>query len=602
MTRHWHLGTAIAVLPGLPVLLLLPALLALLSFYPMTAGLAGALGAEAEESGLALLQRSALSGRQRAAGPSSAGAAGPAGGCEGLPVYMPVASSVWAVIIVLLTYFLFYAVLQGVRRYNVATGGRASRLRKVLESTASNVCCAPMLCVLLLAVYNRADLLSACAPLEHNLPRRYVRTAIMLSSVAFCAQLVLYGYKEWRILRDVMESPPAEEYRRLAMVDAVQTWSSLFNAAMTGMYVAMCIVLFGCLRMAPTQEVQQELGPRPPSPGTQCSIWMAIVYFAVYGMMHMANSKDVESYLTRVVSAEQEPGRFTIEVLKLAMSIMNFAPMLSVFFLGTQMMSESEAGRTHDGLLPDYIETITYMSFSIVFLQVALVLLMPFLAGAQLQATEGPTEVHLTARHRQTFLLIGIIRWVSMALLYGGVFILGNYLWMLRAPPLWVRLLTHLGSYFFLVHFLLWVALTLRQARGGMATAVRTLTTAKDTVTFCPMLAVLFLMAWVSAGRLVAPGGGPGVPQGSSQDCMVMATLALLVQVLLVILGGLAWRAPGDAEVAERLGVLAGLGRDAIELLSYAALAVMYVSLLVVIVSLFTLAPETATGKGAWIT
>lgn len=507
-------------------------------------------------------------------------------------------ASVWAVVALTMTYFVVYCALALVRCHNQATNVQSDMKERVLQSTTLAVNFAPMLSALIFAVNKRADVLAAGRPGGFGLPPQYLRGAIAVCTAAFCAQTVFYLVGEWHFLRDYVDAPPQGITPRAAKM--VKFWSGLFNCSLLLMYTTLFIIVFGAAHMSEPGEVHMMFGNVPMSVGTFCCTCLGVLYFFVYGMLHVAKASEVWQCRVRGPEAAGHPPtrvRFSLEVLQLASTTLSFAPMLSILFLGAQMTADAQHGR-----LPDFVETSMYLCSFVVILQVTLAILGPFVTNAELRVVPERQEVDFVARSHNVFLLISICRWAAMTALYVGVALVCWYDWSLTAVPLWSRLLTHLATYFFIVHLLLWIVFSLRQLRGsGFTSAIRTLSTAKDMVAFCPMLAMLVMESWVRAGRLTIAKGTPGVPQGFAQDYMVVAAFALFVQVLTVALHSLLCGKFQEPQYIEKPSSLVQVILNVLATLLHAATVTMYFSLGIVLLALFTIVPASATGEGAWL-
>lgn len=130
--------------------------------------------------------------------------------------------------------------------------------------------------------------------------------------------------------------------------------------------------------------------------------------------------------------------------------------------------------------------------------------------------------------------------------------------------------------------------------------ALRTLTTAKDTVAICPMLALLFIECWVAALDLTTPSGARGVPQGYGQDYMFVATWALLIQLVMCVANGFVFSLPKDLQVMKVFGNSVRGGLSAIWFVYYLAMVTVYASILIVFMARYTNKSSTASGTGAW--
>lgn len=496
--------------------------------------------------------------------------------------------SVYEVAAVAVTYFVVYAILAVVHAFNQAQDNSDRPLEKALESAVMGVCFAPMLCVLFLCVYKRADSLAEGEPAKYDLPPAYVLNALPVCSVAFAVQMALYVIREWTI----------NKAAKGARLPASSFWNTLFNFAMLAMYAAAGFIIVGLISMVQPAELVQAEGPLDISTGIFCSNCLVVLYFAVYAALHIAKSLDIW-HLGRGNDPEslEDPFRYVMEVLKIAASTMQLAPMLSSLFIAVQL--------TVDGaneVLPGLVETCMYLCSFLLFLQVAVAIITPFATKAELQAAPGrPDIVDFITDRPRLFMLLSIVRAVSMCTMYIGICVVCSHLWRQTDEPVWVILVTHLATYYFLVYLLLWLAVTVRLiSDAGMSVNMRTLTTAKDAVAVCPMLAVLFMESWVKASSIKTETGKIGQPQGYAQDYMFVATYALLLQLVLCLANGLVFTLPQDSKVMRSCGTWIRAGLASISAGFYLSMVTVYTCTLMVLVSLFTNSPKAATGAGAW--
>merc|ERR1719262_2111276 len=111
-------------------------------------------------------------------------------------------------------------------------------------------------------------------------------------------------------------------------------------------------------------------------------------------------------------------------------------------------------------------------------------------------------------------------------------------------PPVSVTMqcVINLTVQFFFIYLVIWIGVTLREFQildsigfgaNIMDLMVQTMENAKQTVQFCPMLAILFVGTRMRALQLT---DNRGAPQGWCQQAMFLSTYALLIQVFMVVL------------------------------------------------------------------
>jgi hypothetical protein len=506
-------------------------------------------------------------------------------------VVLPMEGSLSSVMTVTIIYITLYVTLAVVHSFNQAQEQSAGPFERALESAVMGVCFAPMLCVLFFAVYKRAHNLASGSglPEAYNLPPNYVYTTMQWCVGAFGVQTVLYVIKEWNLnkLADLNRVTPAATF-----------WNTIFNLAMAGMYVATGILIYAVFDMKQPEELKEERGAVALSSGTFCSLCLVVLYFTVYAALHVAKTFDIW-HLGRGTSPEvlQDPFRYLIEVLKLTATTIDLAPMLAVLLIATQLTVDATSEK-----LPDMVETSMYLCCFVLFVQVALSILTPFATAAELKVVPGRNDiVDFSTNWHRLFLFSSIIRWVCMAAMYFGIGCICWYLWRDSHEPRWASLVTHLATYFFVVNLAVSTTNVMRQlVGGGITTGIRTLSTAKDIVALCPMLAILFIESWVKAADIITTVGQPGQPQGYAQDYMFIASFALLSQLILTCINGLVWTLPKDSKVMRGCGHFVRAGLSAISFVFYLAMVTTYSSVLMVLFSLFTMSSQNADSSGTW--
>merc|ERR1719398_487711 len=103
-------------------------------------------------------------------------------------------------------------------------------------------------------------------------------------------------------------------------------------------------------------------------------------------------------------------------------------------------------------------------------------------------------------------------------------------------PPLspTMQCVLNLAFQYFLIYALLWIFITLEDFTSfELTSAKQAIETAKSTVAFAPMIAVLFICTRMRALQMT---DNKGAPQGWVQDGMYLATWSILIQFLMCLL------------------------------------------------------------------
>lgn len=504
-----------------------------------------------------------------------------------------------ATIIVTIAYFLVYSLLAGVRSVNQINGAYPGPAERVLNSGTSAVYLAPMLCALFFAVTKRSDTLTNGNPIYFGYPPSYLEWAAAVAAVAFCLQALFHIGAEWIVARKDSElrgtgtgAPPASAMF-VQVGQWLKLWTNLFHISVAVMFGALVTILLGIGLMKEPPALVDVIGVQPLAVGTLCTIVLSIAYFVVYLVLHCLKTRDLSVHM-------YHPGApmyssFGVEVMRLAATAMNFAPMLCILFIGTQIAADWEIR-----VLPNSVQNCMYICTFAVLVQVVLVLLAPFMSDAELEVTGPRGEVDFVTRNHGAFAIISFVRWAAMTALYAGIFVLCNQLWGMSNQPM-THMLALLSGMYFVAYLMLWVVITARIVReNGLTRAIRILTVVKDTVGFCPMLSALFLGAFARARHITMPSGGLGVPQNYAQDYMCVAILAMVIQLVTTVLSGVYSRSPVGATSQfgqeEKHDSLLPVFLGAFHI----ALMVLYLAVLVVIFSIFTINQDNASVSGAW--
>jgi len=558
----------------------------------------------------------------------------------GDPALTAIGAEMWSSIAVTMAYFLVSVSLATVQTWNQARQHSFCAVERVLESTMSAINFAPMLCAVFLAVTKRAETVAHGDPSLYDLPPYFVRVAAVVSATGFCVHAAFWFCGE--VTMAFARPPPMGTRRRRSQRAAVgraagsaptaaaasgetglcgepgRVWTLLSHASLGVMHVALNVVFIGIILMREPEALYRQRGSPRMSAGTVCTLILAIPYFFVYLVLHALRSGSANPHSSKSQAASTSaPSSLTLpstppssaysapfslvlsEVAKLAATALSLAPMLCVLFLGAQLVEEWADEQSHP---KGYVEACMYMCTAAVLKQLVLAVVAPFLAGAELHVIGPEGELDFVTKNHRVFNIVGVVRWLVMMALYVGVEVVCSGLWSLHELLPITHLLRHLVGCYFLMYAIQWLVISLKEVVGsGFVNAMRVLRNAKNVVSFCPMIAVLFLESWARPRRITAANGKPGVPQCYAQDCMYLATLAFLVQLLIVLLSGIISSSPvgttSHRSASQRRDVVAFV----LLAMFHAATLVLCVSVSVVIGSLFTLTPDNAVEGDPWL-
>merc|ERR1719355_522555 len=220
--------------------------------------------------------------------------------------------------------------------------------------------------------------------------------------------------------------------------------------------------------------------------------------------------------------------------------------MLSVLFLGTRMRAlQLSEGKPDDYDLPQpYVKMAMQSCAWAVLAQTIIVLALPLLLGqsAKTSDTGEPGQIKGTGIVAQIF---GVLRWVLMAMLYGGFTTVCVGAFSMEAPKeLWpdgqppvspaVACTMNLSLQYFAVYLGIAVVQTWEQFSSRTAETRKLsgiLQLATNTVNFAPMLCILFIGARMRALQLDPVNGNP---QKWAQTCFYICAYSVLIQLVLV--------------------------------------------------------------------
>merc|ERR1719281_529022 len=174
-------------------------------------------------------------------------------------------------------------------------------------------------------------------------------------------------------------------------------------------------------------------------------------------------------------------------------------------------------------------------------------------------------------------------------------------------PPISVTMqcVINLTVQFFTVYSLIWIAATVKEFTGWEWHFItNSMENAKGTIAFCPMLSILFVATRMRAMTLTK---WRGAPQGWAQDGMYMATWAILLQFLMVLLipictlvmEGKAVHPELDDDGNVKWNPSGKIALICVQVVRWLGFVLLYVGAICVMVGAMTLTPETANGRGS---
>merc|ERR1719274_395769 len=167
-----------------------------------------------------------------------------------------------------------------------------------------------------------------------------------------------------------------------------------------------------------TEETMPEVAPT-----LQCVISLTIQYFAIYTALAVVRT------LAQFTGGGGEGGFFALlKILEMAATTVTYAPMLSVLFLGARMRAiQLSQGQTEKYKLPQpWVQQAMYLCTYAVLTQVILVLIMPVFTGETEVKCDKDGNLDTESMKVGGIMgtVISIVRYIVMAMLYGGFIVI----------------------------------------------------------------------------------------------------------------------------------------------------------------------------------
>merc|ERR1719284_1524894 len=474
-------------------------------------------------------------------------------------------------------------------------------IQDILKTATYTVNFAPMLAILFLGCRMRVTWLTQGKgnPPEYVQAAMYSATyAVLMMTLCVCVIPVFTG-KVMKVDPKTGDIPQdTEPFTNYYVAIAFTVLKYLI---MLGLYVGALVVVYGIINFEPPKGTWPGDKIPPVSPAVQCVMILSCQYFLVYGGIQVCKS---------VIEFAGDLFGYTHtlqEALTTATLSINFAPMLAILFIGARMRA-LQMDPVH-GHPQTWAQNCFFMCTYALALQTALCVTIPVVLGGKAKKgkVEGDMEYEVGNTGLGTVLTIArfcitVCIYVGFACVIYSIFTIEHPQGPQYTPPISVTMqcVINLTGQFFTVYLLLWIAQTCKDfLKWELPKLTQLMENAKGTIQFCPMLAILFVGTRMRALMIT---NNKGAPQGWVQDGMYMATWAVLIQFLMVIVIGLttAGPVPLDEDGSPKW-------EPSNAILTYVALGLkwitflfLYGGIIAVIVGVYTMTPETANGRGAF--
>jgi len=237
-------------------------------------------------------------------------------------------------------------------------------------------------------------------------------------------------------------------------------------------------------------------------------------------------------------------------------------------------------------------------------------IIVPCLLGGVSKTNPTTKEVTFEVSNQMLGYVMLALRFLCMLGFYAGVAGVIYSIFSFQAPngnptlPVsqTVHCVVTLAIQFFFIYAALIVCLTVSEVSEGQIPLetyrfYSAIEAAKSTIPFAPMLAILFVTTRMYALLIT---DNKGAPQGWVQDAMYMSTWSLLISFITCLVAGMLM---DNVETDEDGRVINKFEHGYIDIgmnvLRYLMMLLLYGGIITVIVGLFVMTPETASGTGS---
>jgi len=367
------------------------------------------------------------------------------------------------------------------------------------------------------------------------------------------------------------------------------------------LYVGVVAIIYGACTFKPPPGTWPGKTIPPPAPAVACTFILSGTFFVIYALVQASRTwtQFTGSKFTNFENAMMN-----------STAAMNFAPMLSVLFIGARMRA-LQMDPVH-GHPQRWAQNCFYMCTYATITQVLLAIAVPLVLGGTAKVPEGGAEgdMHYEVTGSGAALggVLAVGRYLIMFCIYIGftcviysVFTIQHPKGEQYTPPISVTMqcVINLTFQFFFIYLMIWICITIKEFTGQeWPLLTNTMENLRATVAFCPMLAILFVGTRMRALFLTDQ---KGAPQGYAQDGMYMATWAVLIQFLVGLVIPLATGSPlqYDEDGTPKYEPSNPILLYCMLALKWITFIFLYGGTIAVITGVYTMTPENANGRGS---
>jgi len=512
----------------------------------------------------------------------------------------PVSTALNCVVSLTIQYFIVYTALAICRTAADVWNLQYEKvpIQKILQTAAITVNYAPMLAVLFLGVRMRVTWLTQGTgnPPVWMQAWMYCTTyAVLLMTLCvvviplFTGEMIGVDQKTGDIKED---AKPFDNFILAAC------FTVLKFLIMIGLYVGVICIIYGtCTYKPPTGIWPGEKIP-PVSPAVACTMILSCMYFCLYAFVQFSRTwtQFTGSKFSKFENA-----------MMIATNAMNFAPMLSVLFIGARMraLQMDPVNGAPQKWAQNCFYMCTYAVAAQVLISIAVTLV---LSGTSVPNKEVEGDMTFTVENTVLGGILSVGRYLIMFCIYIGftcviysVFTIQHTKGEQYTPGISVTMqcVINLTFQFFFIYLMIWVCVTIKEFTGKeWKLLINTMENLKGTVAYCPMLAILFVGTRMRALLIT---NNKGAPQGWVQDGMYMATWAILIQFLfgLIVPCCTGTATPCDEDGTPQYKPEHPIALYCVLALKWITYIFLYGGVIAVITGVYSMTPETANGRGS---
>jgi len=362
---------------------------------------------------------------------------------------------------------------------------------------------------------------------------------------------------------------------------------------LASLYGGMIGVIYGAFSYMPANGEW-----RPMAPAVGATVTLTIMFFLVYIGVAVLRTWG------QLTGNAAWPALET--ALLAATAAMNFAPMLSILFLAARMRALQMD--PVNGSPQSWAQACFYMCAYAVMFQTIFSVAIPIVMGGTVKKGSTEGDMVYEVSNKPIGMCLTACRYIIMLSIYIGftavvvsVFTLEHPDGAQYTPPIspTVQCVMNLTFQFFFIYLMVWACISLREwTNMEWPLLTNTMESCMGTVAFCPMLAILFVGTRMRALQMT---NNKGAPQGWAQDGMYLATWSIFVQFFMVVIAGVATgeKVKTDADgnaTWHPTNIYLWYG---VQVVRWFAVLALWGGAITVIISVFTITPETANGRGA---